>query len=318
MNFIRKKQNLKPQDLKKDRLAVVISLGVTLLAIAGVVLYRERENLLKRILEPQIVVTQVLTPAPPSITPTPKFEKQEAEIKKLITNLKGTYGVYVRDLVTGESYGINTRESFTVASLNKLPVLLTLFKEVEAGNLNLETKYVLKVADKRAGAGSMQYKPIGTVYTYRQMAQLMGNQSDNTAFNVFSNILGDQKIQTVINNLGMKNTSFEDGETTPEDIGIFFYKLYTQNILVRDDRDELLSFITNTIYEDRIPAGIPKGITVAHKIGNEVGVISDAGIVFSDKPFILVILSEGVVEKEATEVLPKIAETVYQTISTLD
>ena len=158
----------------------------------------------------------------------------------------------------------------------------------------------------------MQYKLAGTAYTYRKMAELMGKQSDNTAFNVFSNIFGEEKIQMVINDLGMKNTSFKDNKTTAEDIGLFFYKLYTQNILIRDNRDELLSFITDTIYEDRIPAGIPKDIEVAHKIGNEIGVISDAGIIFSQKPFVLAILSEGVNELEAKEVLLKIAEMVYR------
>jgi len=311
MDFVKRKEKLASKDLRKNRLTVMVTLGVTLLAIGGVILYRERGNLWGKILAPQ-VVTQAVTPVLPSPTPTPKFEKQQAEIKKLTANLQGTYGVFVQDLATGESYGLKTQESFTAASLIKLPLLLTLFKEAEAGNLNWETKYVLKAADKRAGAGSIQYKPVGTVFTYRQMAELMGKQSDNTAFNVFSNLLGEEKIQRVINDLGMENTSFKDNLTTPEDIGLFFDKLYTQDVLVRDDRDELLSFITDTLYEDRIPAGVPKGIKVSHKIGNEVGVVSDAGIVFSQKPFILVILSQGVIEKEAKEVLPKIAGLVYQ------
>jgi len=315
MDFIRKKQNLKPQDLKKNRLVVLIALGGTILAIFGVILYRERENLLGKILGPQVVITQVLTPTPPSVTPTPKFEKEEAQIKKLNTDLKGTYGVYVQDLITGESYGVNTDKIFTAASLTKLPVLLTLYREAEAGNLNLDTKYSLKTADKRVGAGNLQYKSAGTLITYRQMAELMGQQSDNTAFHILSEILGSQKIQRIIDDLGMKQTSFGKNETSPTDMGKLFYQLFRENLLVRDDRDELLSFLTKTIWEDRIPAGIPKEIRVAHKIGTEVGVISDAGIVFSKEPFILVILSEGVVEKEAKEILPKIAALVYKQIN---
>jgi beta-lactamase class A len=315
MALIKKKEE-KPKNLKKDRLTVLGVLGITILAIFGVIVYRDGEKYFKKffqkILEPQTIVSTKVGQLTPKPTPTPKFEKEIEEIKNLTKGLKGSWGVFVQDLATGESYGINQDEVFTAASLIKLPVLLTLFKEAEAGNIDLETKYILKNSDKVGGAGSMQYKPAGTVYTYRQMAELMGKQSDNTAFNVFTKILGKEKIQKVINDLGMKKTSFADNETTPKDIGLFFYKLYKENILIREDRDELLSFLTDTIWEDRIPAGLPAGTKVAHKIGTEVGVISDAGIVFSQKPFILVILSEGVLEKEAKEVLPKIAKLVYE------
>jgi len=311
-----KKEEEKTRNLKKDRLTVLAVLGMTFLAIFGVIAYRDGEKYLKRliqkILSPKTIVLTQIDQTTPKPTPTPKFKKEIEEIKNLVKGLRGTYGIFVQDLGTGESYGINQDEVFTAASLIKLPVLLTLFKEAEAGNIDLKTKYVLKNSDKVGGAGSMQYKPAGTVYTYRQMAELMGKQSDNTAFNVFTKILGKEKIQNVIDDLGMKKTSFANNETTPKDIGLFFYKLYKENILIREDRDELLSFLTDTIWEDRIPAGLPAGTKVAHKIGTEVGVISDAGIVFSQKPFILVVLSEGVLEKEAKEILPEIAEVVYR------
>lgn len=315
MDFLRKKEE-KPKNLKKERLVVLGVLGITILAIFGVIVWRDGEKIVKRfiqkIFEPQTIISTKIGQTTPKPTPTPKFEKEVEEIKSLIKDLKGTYGIFVQDLATGESYGLNQDKVFTAASLIKLPVLLTLYKEFEAGNIDLETKYALKNSDKIGGAGSMQYKPAGTVYTYRQMAQLMGEQSDNTAFNVFVKLLGKGKIQRVINNLGMEKTFFEDNKTTPKDIGLFFYKLYTQNILIKDHRDEILSFLTDTIWEDRIPAGLPKDIKVAHKIGTEVGVISDAGIVFSKRPFILVIMSEGVLESQAKEVLPKIAQLVFE------
>jgi beta-lactamase class A len=73
-----------------------------------------------------------------------------------------------------------------------------------------------------------------------------------------------------------------------------------------------LKFLTKTGFEDRIPAGIPKEVRVAHKIGTEIGVFSDAGIVFSQKPFVLVIMSREAKESEAKEVLPKIAKAVWE------
>ncbi|MFZ5365895.1 MAG: serine hydrolase [Patescibacteria group bacterium] len=260
----------------------------------------------QKIISPQIL---------PTPSPTPVLKKTTEvtlKISDLTKNLKGNYGVYVYNLTTKQSYGILENEVFPAASLIKLPVFLTLYQEAEAGRIDLETKYTLKNSDKQPGAGGMQYKPAGTVYTYRQMAELMGKQSDNTAFYVLRRILGDEKIQKIINDLGMTKTSLAKNETSPSDLGLFFRKLYGGLVVSREHRDEILGYLTETFDETRIPVGVPDGIRVAHKVGTEIGIISDAGIVFSQKPFILVIMSKEVLEKEAKEVLPKITKEVWE------
>lgn len=247
-------------------------------------------------------------------TPTPKQDQTviiKNEIENLTKNLKGKYGISVYNLTTKEGFGLKENEIFTAASINKLPVMLTLYMEVEAGKIDLDSKYTLEAVDKRTGAGSMQYQKIGTTYTYRKLAELMGQQSDNTAFAALRRILTDQKIQQVINYLGMVKTSLEKSETSPADINLFFRKLYSGSILKRENRDEILTFLTKTAYETRIPAGVPSDIRVAHKIGSDVGVVGDAGIVFAPKPYILVILSGEVLESEANLVLPKISKSVW-------
>ena len=139
----------------------------------------------------------------------------------------------------------------------------------------------------------------------------MGQYSDNTAFKVMRQILGDDKIQQTIDDLGMTKTSLEDFETSPADIGLFFQKLYQGKIINHENRDELLEFLTKTAYEDWLPAGVPKKIKVAHKIGRDTGTFSDAGIIFTDKPYIIVIMSKEAREIEANEFLPKISSLVW-------
>jgi len=234
------------------------------------------------------------------------------EIKNLTNQLLGTYGVYVYRFEDGKEYGFQQNEIFPAASLMKLPVILTLYQEAEAGKINLEEEYKLLEKDKRGGAGILQSRPAGEVYTYRKLAELMGQYSDNTANNVLVKILGPEKIQQTIDNLGMKKTNFAKYETTPQDIGLFFRKLYEDGVVTSQHKEEILKFLTKTGFEDRIPAGIPKEIRVAHKIGTEIGVFSDAGIVFSQKPFVLVIISREAKESEAKEALPKIAKMVWE------
>lgn len=239
-------------------------------------------------------------------------EDTERKILDLIKDLQGIYGVYGEDLETGVNFGINEDKIFPAASLIKLPVFVAIYQEIEKGNLSLTTSYKLQAKDKISGAGSMYYAPAGTVYTYEKMLELMGKQSDNTAFNVFVKVLGTEKIQAVIDELGMKDTSFAKNKTTPADIRLFFGMLYQGNRVNRENQEAIYDYLTDTIWEDRIPAGVPKGIKVVHKVGTEMGIYSDAGIVFGENPFVLVIMSEGIKEAEAKEVLPRITRIIWE------
>ena len=242
------------------------------------------------------------------------------EIENLTKGLRGTYGVYVYQLDGKNEYGIHQGEIFPAASLMKLPVMLTLYQEAQlrqgsAGQASvdfLETKYKLTEEDKINGAGILQGKPVGSTYTYRQLAEFMGQYSDNTANNILVKVLGQEKIQQTISKLGMTKTSFKNYTTTPEDIGIFFCQLYQGGVVNNQHREEILKFLTKTAFEDWIPAGLANDIRVAHKIGKDTGTFSDAGIIFVQKPFILVIMSKNTKESEAKEVLPKITQVVWE------
>ena len=196
----------------------------------------------------------------------------------------------------------------------KLPVMVSLYKEAETGKLDLETEYKLQDRDKVGGAGILQTKKAGTIYTYRQLAENMGHYSDNTAFNIIVRILGKQKIQANIESWGMKKTSLSEYETTPADIGLLFKKLYQGELVKLSFKEEILKYLTKTVYEDWIPAGVPADIRVAHKIGRDLGTFSDAGIVFADPPaggFVLVIMSKNAKESEAIKLLPEITKKVW-------
>jgi len=242
------------------------------------------------------------------------------EIENLTKDLRGNYGVYVYQLDGKNEYGIHQGEIFPAASLMKLPVMLTLYQEAQlrqgsAGQASvdfLETKYKLTEKDKINGAGILQGKPVGSTYTYRQLAEFMGQYSDNTANNILVKVLGQEKIQQTISKLGMTKTSFKNYTTTPEDIGIFFRQLYQGGIVNKENQDEILRFLTKTAFEEWIPAGVPKDIRVAHKIGKDIGTFSDGGIIFAEKPFVLVIMSKDAKESEAKEVLAKITQVVRE------
>jgi beta-lactamase class A len=234
------------------------------------------------------------------------------DFKQIVNDLRGTYGFYVINLADGNSFGLHDGESFQAASLIKLPVMVGMYMEEEGGGINLDNIYTLKKEDKVKGSGSLYGKPVGYKITYRDLIKFMGKESDNTAFNICRKYLGDTKIDNIITQIGMSSTSLKSNETSLDDIGLFFRKLQMGDLINGSNKDELLSFMTNTIYENWLAKGLPNGVKIAHKYGREAGVVNDAGIVFSDPSYVVVIMSKNADVYEADSVFPEASKLIYE------
>lgn len=244
--------------------------------------------------------------------PSPDRSQELTQSFRSLTNsLSGVYAFSVIRLSSSFSYGVNQTKSLTAASLIKLPVIAALYLEFEQGNLDLDDRYLLTEADKLPGAGSLYYQPAGTAITYRELARLMANQSDNTAFAIARRLLGDSQIDSVIRQIGMTDTSLAKNKTTSADIALFFQKLYLNQIVSETSRDQILISLTDTAFEDFLPAALPTGIKTAHKFGREVHVLNDAGIIFTPEPFVLVFLSDGIIDSEAEALFPQFTRSIY-------
>lgn len=259
--------------------AVLVFLLLTVLASLFFWARRELPEKLKNIFGP---VTLFSTQVEEEFDPDPVL----AETQFLVSELEGSYGVYVYRFSDSQEYGLNQDQVFTAASLDKLPVMLALYQEAEAGRVELNE-------------------------ALQGHALRMGKSSDNEAKAALVELLGEDKIQETIDDLGMEKTSFSNNQTTPADIGLFFRQLYQGGVISDEHRDEILQFLTETDFEDRIPAGVSEGVRVAHKVGTEEGSFSDAGIVFADEPYTLVIMSDDALGAEAAKTLPAISRIVW-------
>jgi beta-lactamase class A len=206
--------------------------------------------------------------------------------------LSGIYALYVVRLGDGFAYGVSEGSRMQAASLIKLPIMSLVYKKSDAGELNLDEK------------------PTGSRLSYKELVEAMGQRSDNSAQITLVKHFGADDVQNYIDQIGMDKTSLAENETTPSDIGLFFQKLYGGQLVSEESRNQILNFLTDTIYEDWLVKGIPE-VRVAHKYGREVHVVNDAGIVFAPKPFVLVLMTDGVVEKEADLIFPELARDVF-------
>jgi len=312
----RKKEPPKPWG-KKERMLVFLVFFLTVSASAVLGLYSRGWKLPGL---PRIQMPSVTIPFISEETIIIEGNKEEAEKAKnaksgfleLTGDYSGIYGLYVVRLGNGSRYGVNEDDVLQAASLIKLPVMIAFYLEQEEGALDLDQKYELKKEDKVAGAGTLYGRPVGHEVTYRELLRLMGKQSDNTAFNIVRNLLGEEKITKTINRIGMINTSLSENTTSPVDIGVLFEGVYNGNLINEENKEEFFEFLTDTVFESWIVDGVPGEVKVAHKFGRELHVVNDAGIVFSDSPYVVVVMGDRIIEREADELIPQISKMVYE------
>lgn len=222
------------------------------------------------------------------------------------------------DIFKGETIVIGNRQEDQIVMKEKI------IKEFEDKTKELSGVYALYVVDLdnscSFGVGEDEVMQAASLIKLPLMLfadgkvddakiEAMGKRSDNTVFKELVNKFGQDNLQKYIDSLGMTNTSLGKNETTPKEIGDLFKKIYI------DKNEKILDYLTDTIFESWLRAGIPQEVRVAHKYGREVHIVNDAGIIFAKDPFILVVMTEGIVEKEADAIFPELARLVYLGLS---
>lgn len=245
--------------------------------------------------------------------PQPNTGPVEQRLLADIGSLQGAYGVAVIDLSSGSIYGVNGNRVFRAASVNKIPIILTLYDRASSGHLSLDQTLTIGDSDiQHYGTGTIQNSDGPRTYTLRQLGDLTIQVSDNTAAYVLERFLGQQAIQQNLSRWHLDHTSMSDNTTTPADAGTLMAELYTGKLLPPDATQMVLGLLKSSVFTDRLAAGVPAGVPVAHKVGTDVGVYNDAGVVMlPQRAYAISILSEDADENEAITAFAQISRDVY-------
>ncbi len=208
-------------------------------------------------------------------------------IDKLLEDMAGEYGVYVKSLESDLELKRDEGEVFMAASVIKLPILVAYYQAVDVGEIDPKEIYVLTEKDRLMyGTGSMQNQPVGTKYSYQEVAFIVANQSDNMGAEVLIDKLGGyDKLQKKVDEWDLESISLRENEISLEDVLWLFEGVYKGELLKDESRKEMLKALTDTVNEDRLTAGVPSGVRVIHKFGSEVGVVNDCGVVEAESPY---------------------------------
>lgn len=235
-------------------------------------------------------------------------------LQRILAGATGTYGVTVIDLTSNQEVNINATGRMNAASVNKLEILAALYHECALGRLRLDQTVTTSAADiQDYGTGVIRYQPVGTTYTLGQLARLLIEQSDNTASYLLAQTIGLSTIDALVAKWGLASTVVGQEISSPHDAARFMQLLYEGKLANPAATGQMLAYLTHTAFNDRIPAGVPAGVSVAHKIGTQVNVENDVAIVdLAGRPYVLSIFARDVTEERAVPVEQAISRSVYQ------
>ena len=214
-----------------------------------------------------------------------------------------TVSLYYLDIENGYRYSYNSDAVLGSASCVKLPYALALLQAASAEKaeheddpeyvpMGLDEIFTYTEDKKEDGTGIIKNDPDGTEYTYLQLIDYVVRHSDNVAFKALRDKYGYTYINSYVSNNKIKSMQR--------------YGIWKLNAI--DGADvmyDVYEFITNDKYygsflEESMLNGSHRVMTVhgvypkkaAHKYGWDDDSYHDMTIVYGDKPYIIVFMSD--------------------------
>src|SRR3989442_2200136 len=201
-------------------------------------------------------------------------------------------GLYYRALATGDSLTVGSDVRFHAASTMKIPVMIQLFRDRDAGLLSLgdsvpitntfrsivdSSPYQLDVTDD---SDSSLYKRLGQRTSIRQLIELMETVSSNLATNLLIAKVDAKRANATAHALGADSIvvlrGVEDGKayraglnntTTARDLGMLLAAIANGKAASAASCQEMLGILGRQQFNEGVPAGLPAGTRVYHKTG---------------------------------------------------
>jgi beta-lactamase class A len=248
--------------------------------------------------------------------------------------------VAYRDLTTGETLLRNARVSLHAASTMKVPVMIALFLAAGRGELRLDEPVAIRnefaslvdaspfELDPKDDSDPDLYAAIGQTRPVEELVGRMIDKSSNLATNLLLARIGAARVTAAMRSLDAYDIQVlrgvEDGKAfaaglnntvTANDLMIVLRALAEGRVASPAASARMIHILEGQEFNEKIPAGLPPGVRVAHKTGDITGIHHDAAIVYppGGSPYVLVVLTAGFEEeREANEVIAAVSRAVWE------
>ncbi len=241
-------------------------------------------------------------------------------IEREFAEFPGSAGLAVKHLGTGEEIRINADAETATASTIKVPILIELFRRIEAGEIGLEDRLAVTAETRVRGSGILRELSLGVELSVRDVATLMIVVSDNAATNMLIDLLGVERINQTLADFGFARTRLRQrldfpkigkdarnlAVTTPAELAGIMEGLATGRILSDESREAILEIMRRQHHLDLVPRYLPhnpyaeelgepdNGLRIANKTGGWTGMRADMALVeWPGTRYVIGIVTEG-------------------------
>jgi hypothetical protein len=247
-----------------------------------------------------------------SLTGPLRERKEFKPLKKSLNSKSGTYGLYIKNLDTGEDYRLNETHSFYGASLYKLPIAVATVKALENGSLISNQTVEYLYSDYYTGSGIINRSPFGTSFTISELLSALVKNSDNVAQSMLRRTLGEDVVMSTFHMAPVDPDYYIKNIVSPWDTGVYLEEIHNTSYINEKSKSYLLGLMSVTDFDDRISQHLNSHLTFSHKIGSgpEHNSWHDCGVVSGSKNLTLCLMSENTTYAEFLEAGREVAEFV--------
>ena len=249
------------------------------------------------------------------------------------------FGVAFHHLGSGETFVLNEHERFHAASTMKVPVMMTFFEAIDSGAKRLDEPVEVRnefhsiiddsvyALDPAEDGDPDLYQAVGQTRPLEEMIRHMIVRSSNLATNLLIERIGAPNVNDLMRRIeaydfrvlrGVEDQkAFDAGMnniSTAHDLRLALEAILDGETLPGSS-ERMIDILKAQEFNEKIPAGLPRGTPVAHKTGDIAGIHHDAAIVFppGEKPYVLVVLTAGFQDqREADRAIADISRAVWQ------
>lgn len=229
----------------------------------------------------------------------------------------GEVGLLVASLDGEVLYRHAEDRVFPAASTIKVPLLIAALQRAQAGDLELNGRVMMQDTDRVPGAGVLHELAGGLALTWRDVLTLMIVVSDNTATNLVIERLGLDPFNAWLQARGLRETRLVGKLQLPEQLRNEAQRRGERNATsARDQAALLLGLVRGDLLDgvhtrlaleimkrqqlrDIIGRRVPRDekgealYAVASKSGELSGVHHDVGVLYTPRPLVVALLSQG-------------------------
>jgi len=238
-------------------------------------------------------------------------------VSQAMADFPGEYSVALEDLSTGRRWLYNADRLYHPASTVKIPVALYALEQYRAGKIGWQDLIEYTEADfETPGEGFFAEAAFGELYPVGDLVNHALTHSNNVAVNMLGRHFGWGNIEVWTASIGAGLTH-ENRLPRASAQSVLEWWIHLHRLAEEDpvNAELLLAPLRAVPYRGRISAGLPQGVPHLHKFGSYNGNYHDSGIVYTDPPYALVVLTEGATLDEADAAIARLSAAVYQTLT---